>query len=235
MECPHCLTKISTNVNQTRLLPILSDQPGKNCRVYSVICPECDERIIYSKFIDTPGFGVLPLLSTKEFEKIKDTLLLFPKMKKPPHFSSDVLSKYVREYEEAYAVLDISAKASAALSRRLLQQLLWDRGIKKRDLAEEIKEAINTSQFPSETAKFINNVRYLGNFAAHPLKTAAGQIVKVKPEEARWCLCVLALLFDHYFIQPAKAKRIQKAVYKKSSRPKKPVIKASSSQPSSSP
>jgi hypothetical protein len=116
------------------------------------------------------------------------------------------------EYKEAYAVLEVSAKARAALSRRLLQQLLWDRGIKKRDLAEEITEAINTSQFPSETAKFINNVRYLGNFAAHPLKTAAGQIASVKTEESRWCLGVLQLLFDRYFIQPAMVKRIQKAV-----------------------
>jgi Domain of unknown function (DUF4145) len=221
MECPYCLVAIAPVFYPNLLLPNVSDKPGKNCIVYSAVCPACEGRIIYNQFVDRLGFRLPKPLSTKEFEKVQDTSLLFPKRKKPRQFSSDVPPRYVKDYEEAFAVLDVSAKASAALSRRLLQRLLWDKGIKKSNLAEEIKEAIRTRHPPPDTAKVIDNVRFIGNLAAHPLRTAAGQIVNVKPGEAKWSLNVLELLFDWYFVEPAKAKRMQNALKQKSNRLKK--------------
>jgi hypothetical protein len=131
MECPDCLVAIAPDFYPNPLLPKVSDKHGKNCMVYSAVCPVCEGRIIYNKFVDRLAFSRPDPLSTKEFEKVQDTSLLFPKRKKPRQFSSDVPPRYVKDYEEASAVLDVSPKASAALSRRLLQRLLEDQGIKK--------------------------------------------------------------------------------------------------------
>ena len=59
------------------------------------------------------------------------------KARPEPHESVD--SPYRDEYDEAAAVLSISPKASAALSRRVLQQLVRDKaGITKANLSLEI-------------------------------------------------------------------------------------------------
>ena len=45
-----------------------------------------------------------------------------------------------------------------------------------------------------------------GNFAAHPVKNSrSGEIVVVEPGEAEWNLDVLDLLFDFYYVGPARA------------------------------
>lgn len=113
----------------------------------------------------------------------------------PPHYASD--------FKEAVAVIPFSAKASAALSRRLLQRLLVNEGhAKKRDLFDQIEEVLPS--VPSYLQD-LHAIRNIGNFAAHPSKnTATGEIVDVEPGEATWLLDMLDLLFDFYFVQPAK-------------------------------
>jgi hypothetical protein len=50
----------------------------------------------------------------------------------------------------------------------------------------------------------VNEIRNIGNFSAHPIKSQmTGQIVDVEDEEAEWNLDVLDGLFDFYFVQPA--------------------------------
>ncbi len=157
------------------------------------------------------------------FEEIEGTELLYPKSKKPKEFPPDsgIPAGFIKDYEEAYAVLQISPKASAALSRRLLQRLLRDRGIKPSILDTEIKDAIRDHKYPWYIGGVINNVKFIGKFATHALMTAAGDIIDVEPGEAEWSLNVLESLFDFYFIGPAKSKRMQNALNSKSSNPKK--------------
>ena len=106
-------------------------------------------------------------------------------------------------------MLPDSAKASAALSRRLLQTILRDYGkVKQGDLNSEIDQILKASTLPTHLAEGIDAVRVLGNFAAHPIKsTNTGEIVDVEPGEAEWLLDVLEGLFDFYFVQPALLKR----------------------------
>lgn len=52
----------------------------------------------------------------------------------------------------------------------------------------------------------LDAVRHFSNFAAHPEKDiATGEIIDVEPGEAEWCLEIVEKLFDHYFVQPARA------------------------------
>lgn len=114
-------------------------------------------------------------------------------------------------------VLPDSAKASAALSRRCLQQLLRDfEKVKPGNLADEIQEVIDRGKLPSHIAESIDAVRNIGNFAAHPAKSQkTGEIVPVEPGEAEWNLNVLESLFDFYFVQPAVVKQKREALNKK--------------------
>ncbi len=118
------------------------------------------------------------------------------------------------DYVEACNVLRISAKASAALSRRCLQNILHEQGYKSRDLNAEIdlllKETDPLRAIPRRLRDTIDAIRHYGNFSAHPVddKTAL-QIVEVEPGEAEWCLEILEECFEHFFVGPeiAKAKK----------------------------
>ena len=114
-------------------------------------------------------------------------------------------------------MLDASPKASAALSRRCLQNLIRSTtGIKQGDLSTEIQQVLDSGKLPSQIAENIDAIRNIGNFAAHPTKSATtGEIVPVEPGEAEWNLDVLESLFDFYFVQPARAQAKRDALNKK--------------------
>ena len=99
----------------------------------------------------------------------------------------------------------MSPKASAALSRRCLQNLLRDAAkVKHSDLSKEIQEVLDSNALPSHLAESIDSIRIIGNFGAHPNKSlSTGEILPVEPHEAEWNLEVLEELFDFYYVKPA--------------------------------
>lgn len=121
----------------------------------------------------------------------------------PPHIAND--------YTEACNVLPISAKASAALSRRCLQNIIHEQGYKTRDLYAEINLLLDEKDpikaIPRRLRETIDAVRNFGNFSAHPIddKTAL-QVIDVEPEEAIWCLEILEECFEHFYVGPAIAR-----------------------------
>jgi hypothetical protein len=108
-----------------------------------------------------------------------------------------------QEYREASAVLEISPRASAAMSRRCLQSLLGDAGGATADrLDKAIDQVIAASVLPRHLAEELDAVREIGNFAAHPMKSlATGAVLDVEPGEAEWNLEVLEHLFDFFFVE----------------------------------
>ena len=120
-----------------------------------------------------------------------------------------------------------SPKASAALARRCLQNLLRMKGgIKNGDLANEIQQIIDGEKLPSYLLDTLDAVRNIGNFAAHPIKNhSTGEIVDVEIGEAEWTLDVLEALFDFYFIQPKMIDQKKEALNKKLKDAGKPEMK----------
>jgi hypothetical protein len=140
---------------------------------------------------------------------------------------NEVPEKYAEDYREACLILADSPKASAALSRRCLQNLLREvAGVKPDDLSKEIQEVIDSGKLPSDLAGAIKAIRNVGNFAAHPNKSQrTGEIFNVEPGEAEWGLDVLEDLFDFYFVRPAKLKEKKDALNKKLKEAGKPGMK----------
>jgi len=121
--------------------------------------------------------------------------------------STDVPEPFRQDFLEASLVLPISAKASAALSRRTMQAILRERaGTKKKDLFGQIEEVLDSGQLPSYISDDLHAVRNIGNFAAHEMRNKEeGTIVGVEQGEAEWTLNVLDAMIDFFFIEPAKA------------------------------
>ena len=153
--------------------------------------------------------------------------LIYPKYKYHKPLSDDIPDNYKKDFHSSFEVLSVSKKASAALSRRLFQQLLEEKGnIKKDDLANEIQKVIDSNQLPSHLNEAIDAIRNIGNFSTHPIKSkTTGEIVDVEDGEAEWNLDVLEGLFDFYFVQPAATKKKKDALNAKLSALGKPPMK----------
>ncbi|MGR6430613.1 DUF4145 domain-containing protein [Rhizobium sp. PAMB 3174] len=144
--------------------------------------------------------------------------------------SQHVPKHIAQDYFEACSVLLISAKASAALARRCLQNVLNAQGYKAKDLAKQIDailgEADPRKVLPLGLHETVDAIRNFGNFSAHPIdeKTTL-QIIDVEPEEAKWCLEILEELFEHFYERPAVAAAKKAALNAKLAAAGKPPAK----------
>ena len=112
----------------------------------------------------------------------------------------DYIPQTIRsDYEEAHAILNLSPKASATLSRRCLQGMIRDFwGISKARLVDEI-DALKDLVAPS-TKKVLDALRKLGNIGAHPEKDL-NIIVDIEPNEAHMLLKFIELLMQKWYIE----------------------------------
>ena len=144
------------------------------------------------------------------------TFMIFPKGTGRPPAPQEVPADIAADFNEACLVLADSPKASAALSRRCLEQLLHERNVStKHNLSEAIDDAL-AKHLPSHIEENLDAVRNIGLFATHPKKSSnSGEILDVEPGEAEWNLDVLESLFDYYYVQPAKSAKKREALDKK--------------------
>ena len=143
---------------------------------------------------------------------------------------TDVPPEIAPDYVDACNVLPISAKASAALSRRCLQNMLHAHGYKANDLAKEIDLLLNEADprkaLPHKLRETVDAIRNFGNFSAHPIddKTTL-QVIDVEPHEAEWCLETIEDLFEHFYVGTAAAKAKKAALNAKLAAGGKPPAK----------
>lgn len=190
MKCPHCSVNIHEGFDDPGSFG--HDSEFNSWSMRKMKCPACGKWII--KLLANNKQGV-PAFS--DIVRPKGYVRPIP-AEVPPPYSTD--------YTEAAAVLSISPKASAALSRRLLQHILVDKGgAKKKNLVDQIDELLPVLQGHLQD---LHAIRQIGNFAAHPSKdTNTGEIVEVEPGEAEWLLDILDRMFDFYFVQPEVRKK----------------------------
>ncbi|MBL1430626.1 MAG: DUF4145 domain-containing protein [Robiginitomaculum sp.] len=122
----------------------------------------------------------------------------------------DYIPEAIREdYQEACAILKLSPKASATLSRRCLQGMVRDfwnipKG-RRGNLGAElnfIKDEIDSDTFDSITV-----IRETGDIGAH-MEKDVNFVVDVEPDEAELLIELIEMLFANWYI--AKQKRIDR-------------------------
>lgn len=212
MKCPHCLDSFHSNL-QSKGIDFDKEYYWS---VKWEKCPACNKNIIY-----------LCQHNPQSPVQILKSFLVYPKTISRQPLSELIPNTFAQDYKESCLVLSDSPKASAALGRRCLQNLLREKScVKKANLEKEIEEVLASKQLPSYLAEGIDAVRQLGNFAAHPIKsTNTGEIVDVEPGEAEWILDVLEGLFDFYFVHPKLLKAKRDELNKKLTDAGKPTLK----------
>lgn len=203
MKCPHCLESFFeswTNLN------LMQDAEGM-WNLQMTQCPACEKMILKEQQRTIKNHNWT----------LTNEILIHPLGIARSPLPKEVLDKYSKPYKQAAQVLPISAEASAAISRRCLQDLLREEAkVKPGNLADEIQEVIDSKALPTSLSESIDAIRNIGNFGSHPIKsTNTGEVVDVEPGEAEWNLDVLEELFDHYMVKPAKIKAKRLALNQK--------------------
>ena len=223
MKCPHCLVSFHDSWSRwfwdpTDVGKVIAFDRETGFGFSSTTCPSCKKLIFELNQLprQTPSKP-----SSKEIKTI-----VYPKASARP-VADEVDEKFATDFREACLVIGDSEKASAALSRRCLQNLLREKaGTTAKDLAKQIQEVLDSGKLPSHLGEAIDAVRAIGNFAAHPVKsTSTGEVIDVEPGEAEWNLDTLEGLFDFYFVQPAQLAKKRDALNKKLKDAGKPPLK----------
>jgi hypothetical protein len=231
MKCPHCSVGINLETEETSVWPKNDvEESGMGYDVSYGHCPECQELIVslrHGKYSEKKTseytYGVLNDLESEE--------IIYPRQI-ARKVEAEVPERFKKDFVEACAVLPISPKASPALSRRILQDILREQfKIKHPSLANEIDDFINLKDVPSYLTQAVDAVRNVGNFAAHPTKdTNTGEVVEVEPGEAEWLLDVIEALFDFAFVQPIRLEERKQKLNQKLQAVGKPPMKSKKSQ-----
>jgi hypothetical protein len=226
MICPHC--NVSIHIESATEYWLTQANEKNNRYLYKMTCPSCKEMILVLSrhHYDITRFGM----------EEPHQIVLYPKhgsTRKPcPAEVINKSPKIAQDYLEACQCLEISPKASAALSRRCLQQILRENESiphlgkgPDNQLTDEIKYVIGLNKLSSRLAGKLDHIRHIGNFAAHPTKdVSTGAVVNVEEGEAEYDLEVLEDLFDAYYIEPQRdAQRKADLNQKLRSAGKKPV------------
>jgi hypothetical protein len=194
MICPHCGVGVREEWREKELAK--APGPGTDDiwvhTAFTFVCSEC--RRICIRYAPYRQNGI----------PLADEELVYPQPA-PVAVPKHVPEPFAGDLREASLVLAVSPKASAALSRRILQALLVEKGgARKRDLVEQIEEVKPT--LPPYIVRTVDAVRVLGNFAAHPTKDkSTGEIVEVELGEAELTMQTVAELMRFYFTEPAEA------------------------------
>jgi hypothetical protein len=233
MKCPHCLHDVFPGTAVTQATrhgsPLLMHGAHKGERVdtqaYLQTCPNCSGLIVDLLFKDT------------QCSIVYESIRAYPRSGAYPPAPAQVPASIATDYAEANEVLPISAKASAALSRRCLQNILSAHGFTGRDLFKQVEavlaETDATKALPTGLRENIDAIRNFGNFSAHPISDQTTlQIIEVEPGEAEWCLELLVDMFDHFYVRPAVAAERRAALAEKLSAAGKPPMKIGSEEPS---
>jgi hypothetical protein len=198
--CPYCDSKTTINDNNftygEKSMTIENAEGSRLLRSEWIVCPneEC-KRITLAAILYK--YEVHPITGQYYKTDILKTWRLLPGSyaKAFPEYIPAVLRN---DYEESAAILDLSPKASATLSRRCLQGIIRDFWkVSKPRLIDEII-AIEDKVDPL-TWKSIDAVRKVGNIGAH-MEKDINLIIDVEPKEAYLLIELIEMLFEEWYI-----------------------------------
>ena len=205
MRCPSCQTSYHAREDEWESAGILDGriEAAEFAWVcFLTLCPKCK------------GLNILLQYRSSIGEDVYSEDVIYPASTGPSGVGPGVPDNLKEEYLEAVRVLDVSAKASAMLSRRILQTILFEQGYKSRNLDDQIsavlKETDPDKVLPQAIRQTVDAIRNFGNFSAHQQKDkVTSEIIDVEPQEAEWCLEIVSDLFEHYYVRPtANAKKL---------------------------
>ncbi|MBN1321987.1 MAG: hypothetical protein JXA87_14245 [Thermoleophilia bacterium] len=192
MQCPHCRSEVEVKSHSFAL----GEDPDGTWQVSSARCPACDRLIVDLCLKDVCTYPAWPAGATHA---------------RP---GDDVPAGLATEFLTASQVIVYSPEASAAIGRRLLQKVLNDQaGVGGGGLADQIKRALLSPALPPYVKEALQTYTDLARIGAGNDKNLHPEaLAPVEPGEAEWLLDVHELLFELYFVQPARLRRKRDAL-----------------------
>ena len=195
-QCPYCsivmpITNDTTSVrypsfkNTDEYHDYLMNGSFTNSCVELVFyrCPKCGKYSVTANgkggMVDDINIQIKPLSTAKQFP--------------------DYIPLAIRnDYEEACAIVTLSPKASATLSRRCLQGMIrdfWE--ITESNLSKAIAKL--EDKVPTVQWKVIDGIRRIGNIGAH-MEKDINLIIDIEPDEAQKLIKLIEHLLDQWYI-----------------------------------
>lgn len=210
--CPYCDTKTTINSDDYKesdhSMTIKNVEGGRQLTSIWIVCPntECKRITLTNTLSDY--FYDNEWNRWRKGEDIKSWRLLPGSYAKA--FPNYIPRPLITDYEEASAIIDLSPKASATLSRRCLQGIIRDFwGIKKGRLVDEINAL--EDKIDQLTWQSIDAVRKVGNIGAHMQKDI-NLIIDVEPKEAYLLIELIELLFEEWYVHRHEREKKLKAI-----------------------
>ena len=195
-QCPYCSMIMPECSNTSRQQFPSFEQPVGYTNFSSGM--KFDESCVSVNFYKCPNCLEYSISIQGKGSKVKkiDTMIKPNSTAKP---YPDYIPQAIRnDYEEACAIVDLSPKASATLSRRCLQGMIHDFwNIKLKNLNQEIttlKEFISADLW-----QVIDGLRELGNIGAH-MEKDINLIIDIDENEARYLIQFIELLMKEWYI-----------------------------------
>ena len=206
--CPWCSHDVTPTWNEVSVeyqIEPSGERSYPEDKIYAACCPHCLERLLYFEW---GGYSK------------RITERLYPAGRQARHAPSQVPADIAQDYNEAMAVLELSPKASATLSRRCLQQLLNFKGCSADNLYGQLRALLDETdpnkRLPEAVRAVVDAIRHFGNFGAHPIQdTETLKIVDVEDYEAEFCLEMLNALFEYYFVTPDRQEQERQRIESK--------------------
>lgn len=163
--------------------------------VYGGKYEESTVRVIFMKCPSCKGYTIATIGIGEDVKEHSSRLMPASLARQFPDYIPDCIRT---DYKEAYAISDLSPKASATLSRRCLQGMIRDFwGISKSRLIDEI-DALH-DKIPAAQWKVIDGVRRIGNIGAH-MEKDINSIIDIEPDEAQKLLKLIEHLLEQWYI-----------------------------------
>jgi Domain of unknown function (DUF4145) len=119
------------------------------------------------------------------------------------------------DYAEAAALLDISPRMSAVLSRSILADLLAEYAeLKDFKLSDRIDRFRENTAHPADLRKNIHHFREIADFGAHTQKNDQDIVIEVSHNDAEWMLGFLDRMFTYFIVTP-ETDRMMREVWDK--------------------
>jgi hypothetical protein len=127
-------------------------------------------------------------------------------LERPPHVPEGVADDFV----EARLCLSVGAyKATAAMCRRALQAAALQKGAGKGELVAQIDKLVEKGALNSSLAEAAHQVRYFGNYGAHPDADGLGDVSEGEAES----ICDLTWqVLEGLYVNPARVAAVKAAL-----------------------
>lgn len=227
MECPHCGKSVHEEWN-TSIGELTNEDEFKGFQLAYMVCPSCDNVIVDIMIgnASISAVGGKTYVDSIEDDEDFEEHRIWPRKGFSRKAHGSVPPHIAKDFEEATLVLPFSPKASAALSRRCLQNILVEAGgVTKKDLVDQINEAVEKNGFTPSVRRLLGAIRTVGNFAAHPMKDKnTGEILDVEEGEAELNVSTLESLMDYFYIRPLEEQKKIDEINQKLAAAGKPLI-----------